>query len=383
MPPEPIHSPNGPVRVLQMVGHLGYAGLETMIVNLYRNLDRSRFQFDFVVTDQARGRFDDEIEAAGGVIHRLPNRSRHPLAYHAALKRLFDRHHYPIFHCNTNSAGAFLDLLAARRAGVPARICHSHASNCLLRGQHFLFKGLLDAVVTHRLACSEPAARWMFGNRAGDCTLLRNGIQIERFRFQPEVRERIREGLGLSGRMIFGHVGNFQSIKNQTFVVDVFAAILRRNPAACLLLIGEGPEAGRVREKVERLGLAAAVRFLGNVGNVHEYMQAMDGMIFPSLFEGFGLVLVEAQAAGLPVLSSDTVPQEVALTDFIQFASLGEPAEAWAARILAQAAESRDRAGGSLQVSQAGFDIREQVRWLEDFYGTMAAVSPMVIGTTP
>ena len=372
-----------PVRILQMVGHLGYAGLEMAIVNLYRNLDRERFQFDFVVTDLERKRFDDEIEACGGVIHRLPNRSRHPLAYYRALKRLLDRHGYPIFHCNTNSAGAFLDLLAARRAGVPARICHSHASNCLLRGQHHLFKGLLDTVVTHRLACSSQAARWMFGKRAGEAAVLRNGIDIERFRFDPGTRARIRQQLGLGGGPWFGHVGNFQVNKNQAFALEVFAALRGHHPDAGMLFIGEGPERERVRAQAARLGLAGAVRFLGNAGNVPECLQALDGMIFPSLFEGFGLVLVEAQASGLPVLSSDTVPPEVALSDSIRFASLQEPAEAWAARLLDLMDARAERARGAEQVRAAGYDIREQARWLEGFYSDLLAVSPMVMETTP
>jgi len=351
-----------------MVGHLGYAGLEMMIMNLYRNLDRERFQFDFVVTDPGRSRFDGEIEARGGVIHRLPNRSRHPLAYYWALKALLAGQTYRIFHCNTNSAGAFLDLLAAKRAGVPVRICHSHSSNCLLRGQHRLFKGLLPRVVTHRLACSAKAARWMFGRQAPDCTVLRNGIDLDRFRFDPAARDRIRRELPWPDPLLFGHVGNFQTIKNQTFVLDVFAEIVRRHPDAGLLLIGDGPERPRVQAKAAGLGLSASVRFLGNVANVHEYLQAMDGMIFPSRFEGFGLVLVEAQAAGLPVLASDVVPGEVALSDFIQFASLDAAPEAWATRLLAQVAERRDRGIGSQRVRQAGFDIREQAKWLEGFY---------------
>ncbi len=356
-----------PMRVLHVVGNLGYAGLEAVVVNLYRNMDRTKVLFDFVVVSPKKQRYDDELEAMGSTIHRLPFKGRHPLRYYAELVRVLKRGGYDLIHVNSNSASAALDLLAAQRAGVRVRICHSHNSSCLVRFQHHLLKPLLPFLTTQRLACSEAAAHWMFGRKCHGWHLLRNGIPIDRYRYHPDVRSRVRAALDIDGKLVLGHVGGFVPNKNHAFLIDIFRATRNLNEDAVLLLIGDGPERPAIQAKVNILGLGKSVRFMGAVENVHEFLQAMDILIFPSFFEGLPLALVEAQTAGLPILASEGVPKDAALVDNFVRLPLDTSPEAWAKHI-GEMLHRNDRAAAAAIVASRGYDLRQQAAWLYNYY---------------
>ena len=359
-----------PIRVLQMVGNLGYAGLETVVMNYYRFMDRKRVQFDFIVCSQSRQNYDDEVERLGGRIWRLPHRLRHPLAYTRALTELFLNHpEYRIFHCHANSAGCAVDLRAARRCGVPVRIAHSHNTTCVVKWQHYLLKPLLRAQPTHRFACSRAAGVWLFGERAvaQDLQVLPNAVDTARFAFDADARRRIRGEFGLGNAVVLGNVGRLHPQKNPGFLLDIFHAYHARQPDSFLLLAGDGPELEALRQKAAALGITDRVRFAGKRDDVPALLSAMDFFVTPSVAEGLSLAAVEAQASGLSCLASDTVTDETRVTNRLAFMSLSQSPEQWAQRLLEQA-PAADRTAAVEEVRAAGYDLADCAKRLESFY---------------
>ena len=218
--------------------------------------------------------------------------------------------------------------------------------------------------------CSRPAGIWSFGEKAvdsGQVRFIKNGIESERFAFNEEIRVRKRCELNLGDRLVIGHVGRFVLPKNHTFLIDIFAEIHKLKPNAVLMLVSDGPLMEEIQQKVKRLRLDNAVLFLGKRSDVNELMQAMDIFILPSLWEGLPLTGVEAQAAGLPTMMSDSITEEVCITPYAHMLPLNSGAKAWAGEAL-KLSETTRRTNTHDSIVRAGFDIRETAQWLESFY---------------
>lgn len=353
---------NEPIRILQMTGSLGYAGIETVIMNLYRKIDRNNVQFDFIVCEDS-GRFDQEVQELGGKIYRLPSRSRHPLAYHNCLRKLLIEHkEYKVFHCNTNSASAVIDLFAAKRAKVKCLIQHSHNASCIVRWQHFIFKPILKMLKLNKIACSIPAAKWMFGN-IKDVRILNNGVDLNKLSYDEEKRTELRLKMNVFDKLIIGHVGSFQERKNQRFLIDIVRDLALDNVE--LWLIGDGETKTSIEEYVKELKLSDKVKFLGLVDNVHELLHAMDIFVFPSKFEGLPLAAIEAQASGLLTVISDTITKEVVIASNAVQLPIDSPDD-WVKYIAAHSDYTRRKVDE--EIISSGYDIDEQVKYLEKFY---------------
>lgn len=209
------------VRVLQVIGSLGYAGVEAVVMNYYRHIDRTKVQFDFVTCSQKPERYDEEILQMGRRIFRLPSRSRKPFSYMIALKRLIKEHGYKIVHIHQNSASMAMDGIVAKSCHVSAVIGHSHNTRCNVMWQHFLFKHFVNHVVTHRFACSEDAGKWIFGNRK-DIRMVNNAIDSRKYHFNEVIRGRVRQKLGLKDLFVVGFVGRLHEQKNPFRILDIF-----------------------------------------------------------------------------------------------------------------------------------------------------------------
>ena len=358
-----------PIRVLQVVPNMHRAGLETLIMNIYRNIDRDVVQFDFLVHYTDRFDYDDEIEALGGKIYRpsIRNDSNLP-KYLGDLKRFFKEHpEYTIVHGHMESFG-FLYSRAAKKAGVKTIIAHSH--NALieptLKGR---MKNLMNKPWKHYanvlFACSKKAGDFMFGG--APYTVINNGIRCEDFVWNPEEREACRRELGVENKIVLGHIGRFDPQKNHAFLIDLFAVYTAMHPEAVLLLIGEGSLQQSIRQKVESLGLTDRVRFLGIRTDTSRLYQAMDIFLLPSLFEGLPVVGVEAQSAGLPMLTADTVTKELCVTEFVEMLPLDAPLEVWADKI-DRMIEKKKRRNTLEEMNAAGFNIRKTADYLQEFY---------------
>ena len=358
-----------PIRVLQVVPNMHRAGLETLIMNIYRNIDRNAVQFDFLVHYLDRFDYDDEIEALGGKIYRLSVRNdSNILKYLSDLKRFFKEHpEYTIVHGHMESFG-FLYSRAAKKAGVKTIIAHSH--NALieptLKGR---IKNLMNKpwkrYANVLFACSEKAGDFMF--RGAPYTVINNGIRCEDFIWNPEEREACRRELGVEDKIVLGHIGRFDPQKNHAFLIELFAAYAAKHPDAVLLLVGEGALQQSIRSKAEQLGLSECVHFLGVRADTNRLYQAMDLFLLPSLFEGLPVVGVEAQSAGLPMLTADTVTSELCVTDFVEMLPLDARLDIWVDKI-DKMLETKKRRNTLDEMNEAGFNIRKTADYLQDFY---------------
>lgn len=312
-----------------------------MIMNYYRNIDRTRFQFDFLTHREERSDYDDEIEALGGRIYRAPRLypQNYP-AYFRFMKQFFREHpEYKIVHSHID-AMSYLPLLAAKKAGVPVRIAHSHSTGIDRDFKYPLkqyFRLRLGSVATHNFSCGNDAGRFLFRGR--DFTVIHNAVDPAQFGFNEAIRQKKREELKISDRFVVGHVGRMSYPKNHGFLLEIFVELLKQRPEALLLLVGTGEKEQELKDKVNELGIAQSVRFLGNRSDVNELYQVMDIFVLPSHFEGIPLVGVEAQFAGLPCLYSKGVPLEVCFNENCRFQSLSEPASVWVDDVLSLSAE--------------------------------------------
>lgn len=361
-----------PVRVLHAVVNMNRGGAETLLMNLYRNLDRTRIQFDFLTSKP--GIFDDEIRQKGGIVHRIPHITDNGhRSYRRALDTFFIKHGgYKIIHSHMDKMSGII-LKTAKTAGVPVRIAHSH--NTMSEGGYLprLYKWyigtLIASAATDRLACSHSAARWLFPGRASEAHILQNGIECDRFKFNAEIRARVRDELQITETtFVVGHVGRFLHQKNHAYLIEQFAEIQSRIEDSVLLLAGDGPLRAEMEQKVRNLNIAAKVRFLGVRSDIECLLQCFDVFVFPSFHEGLPVTLVEAQGAGLRCVISDTITTEVDMGfGLIDFSPLKDRA-GYLEKILAAARRKGSRSIPLQGLAQKGYDIRETVRWVEEFY---------------
>jgi glycosyltransferase involved in cell wall biosynthesis len=351
-----------------------------MIMNLYRAIDRRRIQFDFMVHTNQRADYDDEIEALGGRIYRVPAFwGFNPLSYQAALRRHFTNHpEHRVIHGHIASCAA-LYLGVARQFGRTT-ICHSHSSS----NGNLLEKLLLGVahrpiprVADYLVACSDDAACNKFGKDAhhrANYRFIANAVDTEAYAFDPQARAEVRQELGLGDATIIGHVGRFVDVKNHLFLLEVFRDYRAKNSQAHLLLVGDGHLRPTVEKKAAELGLSPFVTFTGVRGDVSRLMSAMDLFCVPSKYEGLPVVTVEAQACGLPTLISTGVPDQAVVTDLARRFPLLDGAEGWARHIETALAQAPPHRGlGAVQVAQAGFDVKTTAAWLADFYDSIAS----------
>lgn len=334
--PSESDKPIQPLRVAQIMGKMDCGGVEAVVMNYYRALDKSNVQFDFFVDKTSSFPQRTEIERMGGRVFLVPPYS-HVFSYLGALERAFRQNQYRVVHAHINTMNVF-PLFAAWLAGVPVRVCHNHSNAHWGEGLRTLAKYLLRpfarVFATDLFACSEMAGRWMYGNRrfeSGKVHVMPNAIDTGRFAFDQAARTAQRTELGIAeDTLVIGHVGRFTFAKNHSFLINMFFALHERHPNSVLLLIGEGELEPAIRQKAQTLCPDGAVKFLGVRQDVNALYSAMDVFCLPSFYEGFSVVLLEAQVNGLPCVISNRVPTEAAIHPNVIRVSLSENAVFWA-----------------------------------------------------
>lgn len=360
-----------PIRVLQVVGRMHRGGLETMIMNLYRNIDRTKVQFDFLVHYDNPGDYDEEIRELGGNIYSAPVMEHHNFfKYKKELKKIFKEHSYAIVHGHWTALGIFY-LKEAKKHGAKIRIAHSHNTKSGRGIKAFIIDLLqirLERIANFYFSCSEDASPWLFSKKLidnGKVIVIHNAIDVAQYIYNREKRNQIRKNLSIEDKLIIGHIGRFSYQKNHSFLLEIFEKVLMEKTEAELWLIGTGEDFVNIKQRIEEKGLTSNVRLWGVRDDIADLMQAMDIFTLPSRFEGLGIVLVEAQAAGLPCVASDAVPREVNLTGNVEFLPLSKPSD-WAEKIMSfQDFERKDM---TKKIVQAGYDIQEQAQKLQEFY---------------
>ena len=366
------------MKVLHIVTHMNRGGLETMIMNYYRQIDKDKIQFDFLVHREYRGDYDDEIELLGGKIYRLPVLNPLDINYRRVIDSFFKEHssEYDIVHCHLDCMAA-LPLKYAKKNGYSVRIAHAHNTSQEKNLKFFVktfYKKLIPRYATHLFACSTDAGKWMFGEHSFE--VMRNAINSEKYNFNKSLRKNIRSEFEINNNeIVIGHIGRFDHQKNHSFLLDVFSEINSINSNTRLMLVGDGDLKIDIQEKAKSLGLLSRVIFTGVRSDVSRLLQAMDIFVFPSLFEGLPVTMIEVQASGLPSVISDKVPKETVLVkDIIHIMSLSDSAEDWAKQVLL-VMSSTGRFGRIDKIKESGFDIVEASDWLEKTYYSMIRFS--------
>lgn len=326
---------DSPIRIAQIIGKWLGGGVESVVMNYYRHIDRSKIQFDFICDEDSTNIPYDEINSLGGKVILIPPYQK-VIRYHKELKKVLKEGNYKIVHSHINTLSIF-SLWAAKSAGVPVRIAHSHSTTNKKEKKKNLMKQVLKhfskVFATDYMCCSELAGRWLFGDKEydrGNVYLLNNAIDLDKFKYDENIRKEKRKELNISDdTLVIGHVGRFVEQKNHRFLIDIFNEVHKERKNSILLLAGQGPLVEEIHEKVNELGLNESVRFLGQRKDIDKLYQAMDLFLFPSLYEGLGMVAVEAQVSGLPCVVSTEIPEIAKVTEKITFVNLENKIETW------------------------------------------------------
>ena len=361
---------NSPIRILQIIRAMNVGGAETFIMNLYRNINRSQIQFDFLVSRD--GFFDQEIKKMGGKIFKIPYLTDvGQIEYTKNLKEFFKTHHnYKIIHSHIDQVSGLI-LKIANKCDIPIRISHSHNTKNTNGIFGKIYKKYLQNKIntnaTDLLACEQEAANWLFKENADKELIIKNGIEVEKFEFSIEKRKKIRQELQIDdSTVLIGHVGRFQKVKNHSFLLDIFKEYHNINRNSKLILVGDGPLKNDIEKKVKKLNLEKWVIFLGIRTDVDYIYSALDVLVFPSLFEGLSFALIESQTAGLPTYTSDTIDPNTKVTDKLELISLNKSAKEWAEKI--QVLPIKHRRDELKKIRANGYDIKESVAKIEKFY---------------
>lgn len=374
---------NKPIRVLHITEMLQAGGIESFIMNVYRNIDKSKVQFDFLLTRNEKEFYDEEVKGLGGRkltidIDKNKNVFIRVFLESIELYKILKSGDYNIIHVHSGTPLRIFYLFAAKFAGVNTRIYHSHSAQVL--GPHSfrkvkqtifsILKTAFPIVGTDYFACSKLAGEWMYTKRMNifnKVKVIHNGINVDKFKYNPSTRDRYRKKLAIENNLVLGHIGRFTEQKNHEFLIEIFYELNKINPDSRLILIGSGELEENIRKKVEKLNLSDSVIFLGVRDDINNIMQAMDIFILPSHYEGLPVVGVEAQAAGLKAIISDNITSEVIFTDNVVKIPLNKTSKEWA-EIILQSVEKFVRKDTTIDIVKNGYDIKYVSKNLEMFY---------------
>lgn len=364
---------NEPIRVAQIIGKWLGGGVESVVMSYYRHIDRTKIQFDFICDEDSTNIPYEEIEKMGGKVILIPPYQK-VFKYHKKLKEVLKSGGYKIVHSHINTLSVF-SLFAAKCAGVPVRIAHSHSTTNKKEKKKNLLKQVLrpfsKVFATDYMCCSELAGRWLFGNKEydkGNVYLLNNAIDLDKFKYDEEKRKEKRKELNIEdSTLVIGHVGRFVEQKNHRFLIDIFNEIHKQNSNSILLLAGQGPLMEEIKSKVESLGLEKFVIFLGQIDDADKLYQAIDIFVLSSLYEGLPVVGVEAQATGLLCELSSNMTKETKILDTTRFISLDKSAKEWASIILDDYSKFK-RYDTTADITKSNFNIKKETIKLENKY---------------
>lgn len=365
-------------------GVFANGGTESVILNYYNNIDRERFHIDFLLhgfeKENTENKTHKFLLSQGSKIYYVTPRGVDYRKNRSELRDFFSAHRgpnsYDIVHSHMDAAGAFV-LAEAKRAGIKVRAAHSHnTQHQINKGstlKNFAYKALLDRMrkktsklATLRIGCSDEAGKWLFGTFPYE--VLKNAVDTSAYSYNKALRDEVRKKAGLTDSLVVGHIGRMAYQKNHEYLLDIFANLSKSNDNARLLLVGDGELRPEIERKIDTLGLASRVLLLGNRSDVPALLQAMDILVLPSRFEGLPVVLVEAQAAGLPCLASDAVSRASNVAGLVHFIPLNASPDVWAKQI-EKACESHIRRNMTDELTASGYNIRAEASRLEALYG--------------
>ena len=364
---------NKPIRIAQIIGKWVGGGVEAVVMNYYKNIDRSKIQFDFICDDDSTNIPYKEIESLGGRVILIPPYQK-IIKYQKELRKILKEGKYKIVHSHINTLSVF-PLYAAKKAGIKVRIAHSHSTTNKAERKKNLMKQVLRPFsrlfATDYMCCSELAGRWLFGDKVynqGKVYLLNNAIDLDKFKYDKNVRKAKRKELNIQDdTLVIGHIGRFVAQKNHAFLIDIFNEVHKQRKDSILLLAGQGPLLEEMKKKVHSLNLADNVKFLGQRSDANELYQAFDVFLLPSLYEGLGMVAIEAQVSGVTTICSAEIPEAARISNLINFIDLSLTANIWSEKILNLISDDQRKACAN-EAKEAGYDISVEAVKLENKY---------------
>jgi len=369
------------INIIHSVSIMNRAGQETLLMNLFRQIDKENFSFSFLCSLPYKGEYDDEILSLNGKIHHLKKDHLGSNDFFKYFSFVYDNYkffcsnrQYNVLHIhNYHSFTSFLQILGAKAAGVKNIILHSHNSSAPHKYLHYIFRLILKLFRVEKFACSLEAAKWMYGSCKG-VKIIKNGIISKDFIFNKTNRKLIRTEFNIrDSEILIGHIGRFNYQKNHTFLIDIFKELLDVQNNVKLCLVGEGELEESIKQKIKSLNIENKIIFAGIRSDIVNIYSAFDVFLFPSLFEGLPLVLVEAQANGLPCVISNTISPEAELTKCINKVSLNSSLQNWVNNVL-QAA-SAGRLSTYDDIVSNGYDIITSKNELEKLYKNISHIS--------
>lgn len=362
-----------PIRVLQIIGFVCGGGVEAVIMNYYRNIDRNKVQFDFIIDGYEKTTLDNEISSLGGKVYKVEPYTKNPFKNIYQIYRIIKDNNYQIVHSNMNTLAVF-SLFAAWLAGAKVRILHNHStavkSEKLRSAMKYILRPFAPIFANKYLACSKLAGEWMYGKKKmeeGKVKVLNNAINVDDFAYDVNLRMKLRQDLNIDENiLVIGHVGRFMYQKNHDFLIDIFREIHKQKNNSLLLLIGDGSLREIIKAKVQNYGLKDCVKFLGLRKDVKDLYNVMDVFVLPSWYEGLPVVSVEAQANGLPCFVSDKVSKECYLSSSMHFISLDKNADIWSKEILNSKLTRNKNAKQELTANN--FEIKNETEKLINIY---------------
>lgn len=348
-------------------GTMDRGGVSTFMMNVYEKMHSEKIQIDFLVHTLSKGVRDEDILNLGGKIFRVPARGKNPLQNYRQIKQIMLDGNYDVVHAHADAGNSTI-LSIAKECDIPIRISHCHNTNYTNKSllKKFLneqFKKQIPRYATHLWACSEKAGEWLYGNHSFE--VIPNAIDVQKFIYSPQLSKDLRKELNLENKFVIGHVGRFDYQKNHDFLLKVFAEVINEREDAHLVLIGKGELEEVIKKQANQLGILDKISFLGESSNVNKLINVFDVGVFPSLFEGFSIAMVEMQVNGLPLVVSDNVPSEINLTDNIRFLSLDETVKYWCKTIL----ETKGRDTGAVdKIIAKGYKLSDMVNKLTKTY---------------
>ena len=366
------------IRILQFPLAASKGGVTQYVLNLWKSINKNIIQFDFL-SFNSKLDFEEELLKEGCIIHHIScypevNKERFVAEFSAVL-----RYRYDVIELHTGHWKSTIMEEMAKKYGGCKVIIHAHGTGIVAdlslqemkktEEKHYRIRDMIDDTLADDFwACSKEAADWLFGDKVPreKITIINNTIETSLFRYNKEVRCQKRQKLSLTDKYVIGHVGRLEREKNHKFILDIFAKVHKKQPQSLLLLVGDGSYREKIEKQIAEYGIEDSVILTGKVENVSEYLQIMDAFVFPSLFEGFGLALLEAQCAGLWCVGSTNVPEEVFVTEYAKRVSLDEP-DQWI-QILDKIAEGYDRKSQDVLIKEKGYDTETHIRKLEKMY---------------
>ena len=362
------------IRVLQVLSGLNRGGIENMVMNLYRAIDKTQIQFDFVIHNHGEDAFCDEVRALGGNIYLFPKFSLFKIGSYKKFWKNFLKSHpeYKIIHSHVRSY-AIVFIRIAKKLGLKT-IVHSHSTSNG-SGIGSLVKMFMQFPLRREsdylFACSEISGRWLFGNKAiekPNYKMIKNAVDTSRYVISNDVRQSYRKSFNADGKVVYGHVGRLSEPKNHLFLLEIFKEIKERDPNSLLLIVGMGEYQSQIEAKIRQFNLENSVIMTGARSDVPELLSAMDVFLLPSLWEGLPVVVIEAQAAGLPCLVSDTVTSEVAVSEAVEYLPIDKGTTLWAEKAISSAGK---RYSVIDKIKLAGFDTSTTCEELTSFYRSL------------